>query len=352
MPVVPAVRPSVRAVVLAVVALLLAAGAVSASPATAADAAPDRASAAVLAAVRAQLGDPYVWGGNGPDGWDCSGLSSLWRTAGGASRMPRTSRDQQAWTVELPREQARPGDLVFFGHPVSHVGVLTGDGRMVDASESRGGVVERAVWTSGVVRYGRIPRPGMPAVRPWTPPALPAPAPSGVVVDTPPAPARPSRSRAVVPKAPAPKAPAPKAPASKPPAPKASPGGTGATLVPLAGLPTGQTRPSSPVARRAAALAKAEAGRTTWTDLALVRTSWQRAGGRALPDSREAVAAQGRRVALSDARAGDLVVYNAPATHLGTYLGGGLMADASATMGRVVVRPVYTTASVRLVRLG
>ena len=83
-----------------------------------------------------------------------------------------------------------------------------------------------------------------------------------------------------------------------------------------------------------------------------MRSTWQRAGGRALPPTREEIAAQGRRVALSDARIGDLVVYNAPATHLGTYLGGGLMADASATMGRVVVRPVYTTASVRLVRLG
>ena len=49
---------------------------------------------------------------------------------------------------------------------------------------------------------------------------------------------------------------------------------------------------------------------------------------------------------------GDLVVYDAPATHLGTCLGHGLMADASATMERVVVRPVHATASVRLVRLG
>jgi cell wall-associated NlpC family hydrolase len=300
----------------------------------------------VLSAARAQLGDPYAWGGDGPDGWDCSGLSSLWRSVGGASRLPRVSRDQQAWTVALPREQARPGDLVFFGHPVTHVGVVTGEGRMIDASESRGGVVERAIWTSGVVRYGRVPRAGMPAVRPWTPPVLPAPAPTGVVVDTPPAPDRAARGRTKAPvKAPV-KAPA-KAPVKAVP-----PARTGGTLVPLAGLPRTQARPSSRTATRFAALARAEAGRTTWTDLALVRSTWQRAGGRALPATREAIAAQGRRVDLSDARVGDLVVYNAPATHLGTYLGGGLMADASATMGRVVVRPVYTTASVRLVRLG
>ena len=144
MPTVLAVRPSVRAVVLAVVVLLLAGGAVAARPAAAAPA-PDRAAAAVLSAVRAQLGDAYAWGGDGPDGWDCSGLSSLWRSVGGASRLPRVSRDQQAWTVAVPREQARPGDLVFFGHPVTHVGVVTGEDRMIDAAESRGGVVERAI---------------------------------------------------------------------------------------------------------------------------------------------------------------------------------------------------------------
>ncbi len=107
MPVVPVVRLSVRAVVLAVVAAP-ARGRRRHRPAGRRRPAPDRASAAVLAAVRAQLGDPYVWGGAGPDGWDCSGLSSLWRSVGGASRLPRISRDQQAWTVEVPREQARP----------------------------------------------------------------------------------------------------------------------------------------------------------------------------------------------------------------------------------------------------
>ncbi len=231
---------------------------------------------------------------------------------------------------------------------MSHVGVLTGDGRMVDASESRGGVVERAVWTSGVVRYGRVPAPGCPRCGPGPRPRCPPPHRSGSSSTrhprwtARPAAALPHRSAR---------------PRSRPEGarhPGADPGKAPATAPssPSPVSPSAQTRPSSPVARRAAALAKAEAGRTTWTDLALVRTTWQRAGGRALPDSREAVAAQGRRVGLSDARVGDLVVYNAPATHLGTYLGGGLMADASATMGRVVVRPVYATASVRLVRLG
>lgn len=367
---VPVVRPPLRSAVLALVGLLLAGGAVVAPPAAAAsDAVPDRAAAAVLQAVRAQVGDPDRWGGNGPDSWDCSGLSSLWRSAGGASRLPRTSADQQAWTVAIPREQTRPGDLVFFGHPVTHVGVLTGDDRMIDAAQSRGRVVDRAVWTSGVVRYGRVPRPGMPAVRPWTPPALPAPAPAGQVADSPTSLDQASRTRASRPTAPAvtvpskpkkaPTQPAPKkaappakaAPAKGAPA-KAAPARAAPALTPLKGLAATSSRPPSAVAKRAAALAKAESGRTTWTDLALVRTTWQRAGGGALPATREAIAAGGRRVALSDARVGDVVVYNAPATHLGTYLGNGLMADASATMGRVVVRPVYTTASVRLVRLG
>ena len=121
---------------------------------------------------------------------------------GGVRALPRVFRDQRAWTVAVPREQARPGDLVFFGHPVTHVGLLTGDDRMVDASQSRGGVVERAVWRSGVVRYGRVPRPGMPAVRPWTPPPLPAPGASGVVADTSSAPARAGRTPAAAPRPP------------------------------------------------------------------------------------------------------------------------------------------------------
>src|SRR5689334_12828072 len=135
------------------------------SLAAASGGAPADRAAAVVAAARAQLGEPYAWGAAGPDSWDCSGLVwAAWRTAGGASAIPRVSRDQQAWAVPIPAEQALPGDLVFFGDPVTHVGLVTGRTgttvRMIDAASSRKAVVERSVWTTGVVRYGRVPRPG------------------------------------------------------------------------------------------------------------------------------------------------------------------------------------------------
>jgi cell wall-associated NlpC family hydrolase len=370
---VPAVDPVRRprrtvAALLTVLTLVTGARAAQAQAAPP-DAAPDAAAAGVLAAARAQLGEPYAWGGSGPDRWDCSGLTSLWRTVGGAAGLPRVSSAQQAETVPLPREQARAGDLVFFGHPVTHVGLVVGGGRMIDAAASRGQVVERAIWSSGVVRYGRVRRAGMPPVAPWSPPPLPAPAPPAVRADAPAAPERTARTRP----APAPVRPAERATAQRPttkrptaqrpnaqpatarpaaPRPATARPSTARPLVPLAGLPRRQARPSSAVALRAAARARSAQGATTWNDVSLVRDAWRRAGGGVLPTDRAALVARGRPVRLADARIGDLVVYNDPATHLGVHLGGGLMVDASATMGRVVVRPVYTTASVRLVRLG
>src|SRR5689334_19808755 len=86
----------------------------------------DRA-AAVVAAARSHLGDRYVWGATGPRAFDCSGLTSvLWTRTGHVRRMPRTSAQQQAWAIPIPAQQARAGDLVFFGRPVTHVGLVIG----------------------------------------------------------------------------------------------------------------------------------------------------------------------------------------------------------------------------------
>ena len=296
---------------------------------------PDAVAVKVVEAARAQVGDDYVWGGNGPDAWDCSGFTSLWKTVGGATAMPRVSRDQQAWTVPIPREQLLAGDLVFFGHPVTHTGIYIGAGRMVDAAQSKKGVVERAVWTTGVVRYGRVPRPGMPRVTPWTPPPLPPAQPSAPVADSP-------QAAAAAPKASRSRETAPRPPEALPR---------------LQGLPAKQKRVSSLVAYKAAAKARTFAGQRAgdkgWDDVGLVHVAWRSAGGGNLPGSRDVLVARGKRVKLSDARIGDLVVYSRPDTpHLGIYLGGGMMVDASPKQGKVVIRPVYAASSVRLVRLG
>ena len=262
---------------------------------------PDPA-AAVVANVRAQLGDGYAWGGAGPDTWDCSGLVfAAWGGVGGATGIPRVSRQQQAWAVPIPVEQVLPGDLVFFGEPVTHVGLVTArtgtSVRMIDAASSRKAVVERAVWTTGVVRYGRVPRSGMPAVRPWTPVPIPAP------------------------------------------------------VVPLTLPARAQSEPSTARALAAAALARKAVGTPNPGDAAFVQQVWHQAGGAVLPATKEALAATGRPVTLADARVGDLVLYGPPASHVGVYVGNGLMVDASRRLGKVVLRAVWTSPTLHLVRL-
>jgi cell wall-associated NlpC family hydrolase len=105
----------------------------------------------------AQVGRPYVWGGAGPDVFDCSGLIQWsWRQAG--VNMPRVSEDQQAWSIPVPISQVQPGDLVFFGNPAHHVGMYVGNGMMVDAPHS-GAVVEVVpVWWSDLAGFGRVHR--------------------------------------------------------------------------------------------------------------------------------------------------------------------------------------------------
>ncbi|HEX6233016.1 MAG TPA: NlpC/P60 family protein [Jiangellaceae bacterium] len=80
----------------------------------------------------AQLGDPYVWGGTGPDGWDCSGLTQAAWAAAGVS-LPRSSYQQIGVGTRVSWDNLRPGDLLFFYSPISHVGIYAGNGQMVHA---------------------------------------------------------------------------------------------------------------------------------------------------------------------------------------------------------------------------
>jgi cell wall-associated NlpC family hydrolase len=90
-----------------------------------------RAATAVKFAL-AQIGDRYVWGASGPDGWDCSGLTmGAWRAAGVS--LPHSSAQQFASGRKIPRSALQPGDLVYFYSPISHVGMYIGGGKMVHA---------------------------------------------------------------------------------------------------------------------------------------------------------------------------------------------------------------------------
>ncbi|MGH3443418.1 MAG: C40 family peptidase [Nitriliruptorales bacterium] len=108
-----------------------------------------------------QVGDRYRWGGEGPDSFDCSGLTRyVWRHAG--VELPHSSRRQHDVTLRVARSDVRVGDLLFFRRPVGHVGIYVGDGRMVEAPErgERVRVVD-AFSRSDLVKIGR-PYDGRP----------------------------------------------------------------------------------------------------------------------------------------------------------------------------------------------
>lgn len=91
--------------------------------------------------AQAQLGKPYVWGGTGPDGYDCSGLTQGAFKAAGYS-IPRTSQEQRNAGVGVDLSQIRPGDLVTFTYPDSggnpgpgnHVALYIGAGQVIEAA--------------------------------------------------------------------------------------------------------------------------------------------------------------------------------------------------------------------------
>jgi cell wall-associated NlpC family hydrolase len=115
-----------------------------------------RAGTAVSAAY-SQLGVPYVAFEASPSrGFDCSGLTS-WAWAQAGVYMPHQSGQQYRSFPHVSRDQAEPGDLVFFYNPIHHVGMYVGGGMMIDAPHT--GAVVRLV----AVKWGSVvglARPG------------------------------------------------------------------------------------------------------------------------------------------------------------------------------------------------
>jgi cell wall-associated NlpC family hydrolase len=106
----------------------------------------------VMAAARAQLGKPYVYGNAGPGSFDCSGLTQfVWAKAGVA--LPHNAAAQYASVRHVPAGAARPGDLVF-SSGLGHVGIYIGGGRMIHAPQS-GERVEISPLHANTVGFGR-----------------------------------------------------------------------------------------------------------------------------------------------------------------------------------------------------
>lgn len=78
------------------------------------------------------LGRPYRWAASGPSSFDCSGFTMFVYAQVGVS-LPHSSRSQINSGQRVSRSNLQPGDLVFFGHPIHHVGMYIGGGRMVHA---------------------------------------------------------------------------------------------------------------------------------------------------------------------------------------------------------------------------
>jgi peptidoglycan DL-endopeptidase CwlO len=82
--------------------------------------------------ARSRLGLPYVWAASGPNSFDCSGLT-MWCYAKVGISLPHSSRDQINVGQRVSLADLQPGDLVFFGHPIHHVGIYIGGGQMIHA---------------------------------------------------------------------------------------------------------------------------------------------------------------------------------------------------------------------------
>lgn len=87
---------------------------------------------AVVKTALLYLGIPYVWGGATPNGFDCSGLVQYVFMQHGLY-LPHYSRYQAQMGFEVPLDAIEPGDLVFFGDPIYHVGIYMGDGLFIQA---------------------------------------------------------------------------------------------------------------------------------------------------------------------------------------------------------------------------
>ena len=103
--------------------------------------APSAVAGIVISAARTQSGKPYLWGGTGPNRWDCSGLTQYAFRAAGIA-LPRTTYGQIGMGRAVERANIQAGDLVFFdtdgsGGP-SDVGIATSNTTVISATTSNG----------------------------------------------------------------------------------------------------------------------------------------------------------------------------------------------------------------------
>jgi cell wall-associated NlpC family hydrolase len=108
-----------------------------------------------LRAALTQRGKPYVWGAAGPDAYDCSGLV-VWAFAQEGISLPHYTGSLWNSGMHVSQADLEPGDLVFFGADIGHVGFYIGNGLMLDAPNSGAVVRVEPIWWSSYVGAVRI----------------------------------------------------------------------------------------------------------------------------------------------------------------------------------------------------
>ncbi|MEI7593513.1 MAG: NlpC/P60 family protein [Actinomycetes bacterium] len=112
--------------------------------------------ARAVALAETQLGVPYLWGGANPtDGFDCSGLL-VWAWKGVGTYIPHSSQLMYKVTRHIALSDLQPGDFVFYGAPIHHVGMYVGGGRMIEAPHTGAVVRYASIYRAELVGAGRV----------------------------------------------------------------------------------------------------------------------------------------------------------------------------------------------------
>lgn len=117
---------------------------------------PPPGAAGAVEEARRELGKPYVYGGSGPNSFDCSGLTA-WAWGHAGHSLPHSAAAQYNVTTHVPVSALQPGDLVFFGSPPYHVGIYVGNGQMINALHSGTNVEYDSIYGVGdLIGGGRV----------------------------------------------------------------------------------------------------------------------------------------------------------------------------------------------------
>ena len=101
-----------------------------------------------------KIGKPYVYAADGPNSFDCSGLTSAAWAAAGKS-LPHNAAAQYSATSRISRADLKPGDLVFY-RSLAHVGLYVGGGMIIDAPHTGTYVNKRSIDIMTPYGYGRV----------------------------------------------------------------------------------------------------------------------------------------------------------------------------------------------------